>query len=307
MKNTLILSLTALVLAGCGNDNTITTNANILPDLVPDSGRLTITAQNAAILGASMRDVLNGSGALDDEVNPGSSLATIQAISWASVVQEMFNALPLFVQGGSRAVPGPSGGTVQVAVNGSSTTLVFNNFSVNNATIQGEVAFTSSGTSAVNATFRQFQVSRLGAQAFQIDGPAFLQETRVTGGAGLIDRDTYLYAFTVTDLVQAGGGTAAVNITTQDNREVTPTTVRSVTETGGTILFNNFRTLTGSVDVINTQPWVYTLALPAGNVTLTAGGGLVQGNGAIRRTVIAPNTIQTELQTAGGAEFTVIR
>lgn len=302
MRKSLILSLTALLLTGCGSDETVTNPTTSVPLPAPQAGRLTITAQNAAILGASMRDVLNGSGALDDEVNPGSSLSTIQAISWASAVQEVFNALPLFVQGGSRTVAGPAGGDVQVALNGSSTTLVFSNFNANNATIQGEVAFTASGTSAVNASFRRFQVTRPGAPSFQIDGPAFLQETRVTGGAGIIDRDTYLYAFTVTD-----GGTAAVNITTVDDREVTPTSVRSSSDVTGTIVYNNFRTLTGSVDVFTSQPWVYTLALPAGNVTLVSGGGTVQGDGAIRRTVIAPNTIQTEVQPAGSAEFTVVR
>lgn len=308
MKRLLSLSLATLLIAGCGNENTATTI-----DTGPGPGPaavapLTITAQNAAVLGASMRDVLNGSGALDDEVAPGSTLNLIQAVSWASVVQEMFNVYPLFAQGSSRTVPGPNGGIAQVTVAGPSTGVVFTDFTVNNVTLQGDVTFTAGpNAQTVNATFREFRVHRLNQPAFQIDGTVGLVESRVTTGAEVDDRDDYRYLFQVTDLATPGGGTAAVDMVVKDERDITATSIRTVTETDGTIVFNNYRTLTGSVQVINTEPWVYTFPIPGGPVTLSAGGGLVQGNGAIRRTVVAPNVIRTEVQPAGSSTFTPVQ
>jgi len=309
MKRLLSLSIAALLLAGCGNqNNNVTTIDTGLPPGPATVAPLTITAQNAAILGSSMRDVLNGSGALDDEVSPGSSLSFIQAVSWASVVQEMFNAYPLFAQGSSRTVPGPTGGIAQVTVAGPTTGVIFTDFSVNNVTLHGGVTFTAGpNPQTVNATFREFRVHRLNQPAFQIDGNVGLVESRVTTGAEVDDLDNYRYLFQVTDLATPGSGTAAVDMVVKDDRDINATSIRTVTETDGTIVFNNYRTLTGSVQVINTEPWIYTFPLPNGPVTLSAGGGLVQGNGAIRRTVVAPNVIRTEVQPAGSSTFTPVQ
>lgn len=291
----------ALLLTGCGNDNNGTASTFNTGNTTATNG-LAIDQASAARFAQVLSGVTITTGALaESQSTPANVLANLDGGQPVNLMTTIMAQLPALVQGGSRTINGSRGGTVTVTVDSAGTNLVFVNFANANTTITGNVNLVGRQTPTggqVNAVFNQFRVTATG-KAYQLDGPAQLAR----------EGNTVILSTTVA-VADVNGGVArfqnfaGVITFTQNGSQVSGTFAAN-----GALEFQDFRGLTGTVQIANQQPFAFTadLAVAGGAPTVSAGQSTYTGNGALRLTVVAPNQLEVAVQPPGAAGFTPVQ
>lgn len=302
----IILILATLLFFGCGGEDVATTTQVVEPP-APGPRLATLDASNALVVGnaASQLQVPGGRNSVE---LAGGNFSRIEIDNAASAIYELLLAYPSLIGGGNFRYSGPGGGNAEVAVNGAGVTIQFNGFvSADGARLDGQVfLITGDNAGTVSANFTGLRVTNPQA-SLQIDGPATLSRSLAQGLDGFEEQATRILNLTITDL-RNGGSVRLIDLTSNVSLSVAGSTMTGSVANTGSLEFNQFQgVLDGLVNLDNTIPFTFTIDLANQIRTVTGGEIFTEGNGTIRRRIIANDTVELAVRPAGAADFTVVR
>jgi len=281
-----------LLLAGCGNDNGTSSTFNVsgLPQPSPIDPGVSLQASNFFTATSTMLNMVATDGGGPGLVGNVTGADARQPLAVAANLQAAYGAL---IRGGTNTIPGPGGGSATATVNGTSASLALNNFAGPNGLVNGNVAFTGAPsatgfTSSANLT--GLQVVPPNGRAYRLDGPVNMA-VNATGPSSFVT--VFGSNMTVSD---ANGSTARylnfitiTNISSQVANQANGSQTQS-----GSLLFAQFRGLTGAVNVSTPQ------VLRVANSIFEGGQWLFQGSGQTRATGLGSNSVLIEGAPVGG-------
>lgn len=296
----IILLFLALFLTGCGDsDDGVTVNT--VPTAT--SNPLLIDQARAVQFSQLLFNVGSTTGSLlESQATSANVLTDLNGARPLSLMTSLMASAAGLVQGGSRTINGPRGGSVTVTLTTDSVrtlNLAFANFATANATLTGNVNMVGRQDpdgGQVNATFTQLRVTSAG-RAYQIDGPAVLVR----------DANTINFSSEAAIADQTGGTARLRGFNTVVTFTQSGTSVAGTSASNGNLEFQDFRGLTGTVQVSSGQPVAFTADFATEVTTVTAGQIFYKGDGTLRLTVVAPNQMEVALQPPGASVFTPVQ
>ena len=76
--------------------------------------------------------------------------------------------------------------------------------------------------------------------------------------------------------------------------------------TSGSFLFENYDGLNGLLTQVPVEDYLFSVDHTTHISTVTSGQSLLEGDGTIRLTVVAPDMIETAVRPSGGTDFVVV-
>lgn len=298
----LSIALLALLLFGCSGESTTSAPVTLV-DPVPGPQLLTITPENALVLSAVLDELLIPSGRNSVEL-AGGNLSLIEIDGVAAAMVELPLAYPVLAQGASGRFSGPGGGSADVTVNGPGVTVTFNNFVTQDGTMLNGIALMSSSVGEILVTFENFQVTDSDGM-FLLDGPVTLSLDRFYEPDRFFERVERTQHVTLTDLTH-GGTVRIIDGDSEAEIEIGQGVQTGTGTNRGSFLFDGFRGLSGEVFLVPDVPYGFNVELATLTSSVTSGQNYIQGDGTLRRRIVAPNLIETALQAPGAADFVVV-
>jgi hypothetical protein len=228
-----------------------------------------------------------------------------------SLTSKLTTTLAALASSGSRTFTSPLGGSATVTVTSNSVSVTFVDFTTPETVLNGTASLTlnsgsfASGTYTGTATFTQLTVARAG-QDIQIDGSATTSVVR-TGSSPNFTRDSIFTSnFTITEL-DTGAFARFQNFIVLTRLVISGPglTVNGTQSYNGTISYRDVDGLTGTVTV--STPIALVFSGSTRSYQVTDGQVLISGNGTVRLTVVAPNTVEVAREDPpGSGTFVVI-
>lgn len=259
-----------------------------------------LTFSAAGALAAANATILGLSTSLSD--NPDNP--TLDTTRLGGLAQSTVLLAASLTAGGSRTLT--SGGTAVVVVNGNSATLTFNGYRTANATLNGTIATSLtgtllSGTFTANANYTAFTVAVNAGPTYQFDGTASLARTRTGSGTVTIHSD-FAANFTAADT--SGPFIRYDNALITTDTSISGGAFSGTQSWSGAVSFQNYAGTTGRVVV--TTPTALAFSGTLTSIALTGGQALFTGDGALRLTVTAPNSVEVAVRLPGTNLFVVV-
>ena len=299
--------LVGLLFCGCGGSSE---TSPILNQGGPTFPPLVITLENAVHIHEDIDELSVPSGRNSVEL-AGGDLSRIEIDGVAAVLVEMPLAYFILSQGTSQTFPGPGGGSAQLVVDPETITVNFLQFVTQDGTrlngtavMRGEVEDVVNHIGDISATFTALEVADSDG-VFQIDGPVTLGIHRTLTAQGYVERIERTQNATIRDLTNGGSvrfinGDTIATITVENDRQ------SGSAVTSGSFLFDNYDGLSGLLTRGPLEDYLFSVDHTTHISTVTSGQSLLEGDGTIRLTVVAPDMIETAVRPSGGSEFVVV-
>jgi hypothetical protein len=289
---------------GCGGDNETTAPTATVNPPAPGPQLATLDASTAGTFAAAVTQFFVPGGRNSIEL-AGGNLSRIEVDNAAGALYELLLGYPALLANGNFRYSGPGGGNADVAVNGAGVTIQFNGFiSEDGARLDGQVLLIAANDTTVSGNFNGLRVTNAAA-SYQIDGPGSMARSVAQGLDGFDEQAIRILNVTFTDL-RNGGSARLIDSTGVTNLKVVGTTMTGTVATSGSIEFNQLLGLNGLVTLNNTVPFAFTIDLVTQDRTVSSGEIFNEGNGTLRRRVIATDTFEIAVRPPGATDFTVV-